>query len=84
MVENDEDSSEESVTFLYKMARGRCPKSYGFNVARLAGLKHCIVTRGREISKELEDETKHRKIFRDLFTADISTIRSVISKWSLS
>ena len=43
MVENDDDSSDgdpsnETITFLYKLADGPCPKSYGFNAARLAGL----------------------------------------------
>ncbi|XP_971522.4 probable DNA mismatch repair protein Msh6 [Tribolium castaneum] len=84
MVENDDDPTEESVTFLYKMARGRCPKSYGFNVARLSGLKHCIVSRGREISKQLENESKSRQVFRDLFTSSVATIRSAMSKLSLS
>lgn len=28
----------EEVTFLYKLMPGACPKSYGINVARLAGL----------------------------------------------
>jgi DNA mismatch repair protein MSH6 len=80
MVENDEDPTEESVTFLYKMARGRCPKSFGFNVARLAGLKHCIVARGREISKELEKEAKNRQFIRDLFTTrDLSSIKTLLS-----
>ena len=79
MVENDDDPTEESVTFLYKMVKGRCPKSYGFNVARLAGLKHCIVSRGRDISKELEKETKNRKHFRDLFSSfNMDTIRAVL------
>ena len=27
----------EEVTFLYRLTRGACPKSYGVNVARLAG-----------------------------------------------
>lgn len=27
----------EEVTFLYKLSFGACPKSYGVNVARLAG-----------------------------------------------
>lgn len=27
----------EEVTFLYKLTPGACPKSYGVNVARLAG-----------------------------------------------
>ena len=39
MVENDgEDSSEETITFLYKFVSGACPKSYGFNAARLASI----------------------------------------------
>ena len=29
---------EETITFLYKFIEGACPKSYGFNVAKLAGL----------------------------------------------
>ncbi|CAB1338447.1 unnamed protein product [Coregonus sp. 'balchen'] len=40
MVENegDEDPSQETITFLYKFIAGACPKSYGFNAARLANL----------------------------------------------
>ena len=40
MVENEdeEDTSKETITFLYKFIAGACPKSYGFNAARLAGL----------------------------------------------
>ena len=39
MVEdNDDDIGEETITFLYKLIEGACPKSYGFNAARLAGL----------------------------------------------
>ena len=28
----------EEVTFLYRLTAGSCPKSYGVNVARLAGM----------------------------------------------
>ena len=38
MVENEGDPSEETITFLYKFAKGACPKRYGFNVARLANI----------------------------------------------
>lgn len=41
MVNDDEEgvkAGSESITFLYKLAPDFCPKSYGFNVARLAGL----------------------------------------------
>ena len=36
--ENDEDPTQETITFLYKFIRGACPKSYGFNAARLANI----------------------------------------------
>ncbi|KAG1683396.1 DNA mismatch repair protein Msh6 [Nymphon striatum] len=36
--ENEEDPSQETITFLYKFAEGACPKSYGFNAAKLAGI----------------------------------------------
>lgn len=40
MVENEdeEDPSQETITFLYKFTSGACPKSYGFNAAKLANL----------------------------------------------
>lgn len=39
MVEKDfECPALEKITFLYKFVNGACPKSYGFNVALLAGI----------------------------------------------
>lgn len=40
MVEDNDsdDIGEETITFLYKLIEGACPKSYGFNAAKLAGL----------------------------------------------
>lgn len=37
------DGAAEQVTFLYKLTSGACPKSYGVNVARLAGLPPCVL-----------------------------------------
>ena len=42
------------VTFLYKLTGGACPKSYGVNVARLAGLPDNIVTRASSFASQLE------------------------------
>ena len=36
--ENDADPTQETITFLYNFIRGACPKSYGFNAARLANI----------------------------------------------
>lgn len=34
----------EEVTFLYRLTTGACPKSYGVNVARIAGKVHSNFT----------------------------------------
>lgn len=34
----DGDGGVDEVTFLYRLTPGACPKSYGVNVARLAGM----------------------------------------------
>ncbi|BBN02356.1 DNA mismatch repair protein MSH6 [Marchantia polymorpha subsp. ruderalis] len=44
----------EEVTFLYKLAPGPCPKSYGVNVARLAGIPEPVLERAAARSAELE------------------------------
>lgn len=48
--EDDEDPTQETVTFLYKYAPGSCPKSYGFNAAKLAGMPPQIIKRAYEVS----------------------------------
>lgn len=71
MAENDdEEGSEETVTFLYKVASGGCPKSYGFNAARLAGVPKHITVLGASRARELEAEVTRRQLFRLLFTSD--------------
>lgn len=52
MVENedDDDPTQETVTFLYKYSDGPCPKSYGFNAAKLAGMPNSIIRRAHEVT----------------------------------
>lgn len=73
MVETDESTAdsddnipEETITFLYKLSPGACPKSYGFNAARLAGIPKEITRRAHEISKKLEKEATCVRAFRDI------------------
>lgn len=71
MVETDEeDPSEETVTFLYKFARGACPKSHGFNAAKLAGVPSKIIKVGREKAEQLEKAVARRELFRKIFKTD--------------
>ncbi|XP_055328606.1 LOW QUALITY PROTEIN: DNA mismatch repair protein Msh6-like [Paramacrobiotus metropolitanus] len=56
LVENEDENNptKETVTLLYKFMAGDCPKSYGFNAARLAGIPDEIVTRARIKAVEME------------------------------
>lgn len=64
--ENDEDPTQETITFLYKFAPGVCPKSYGFNAARLAGVPDPIIRNGHKKAKDFEKDTNKLKVFREL------------------
>ena len=46
----------DQVVFLRKIIAGGADKSYGIQVARLAGLPHAVLGRAREILRQLEDE----------------------------
>ncbi|PNW83581.1 hypothetical protein CHLRE_05g235750v5 [Chlamydomonas reinhardtii] len=46
----------DEVTFLYRLSPGACPKSYGTNVARLAGLPPSVVARAAQVSATWDRE----------------------------
>lgn len=65
MVENEcEDPSQETITFLYKFISGACPKSYGFNAARLANLPEEVIQCGHEKAREFERSAASLRLFR--------------------
>ncbi|NWZ38887.1 MSH6 protein, partial [Brachypodius atriceps] len=65
MVENEsEDPSQETITFLYKFIEGACPKSYGFNAARLAAIPEEVIQKGHRKAREFEKTTISLRIFR--------------------
>lgn len=65
MVENEcEDPSQETITFLYKFVDGACPKSYGFNAARLADIPEEVIQKGHKKAKEFEKSVLSMKVFR--------------------
>ncbi|XP_048793055.1 DNA mismatch repair protein Msh6 isoform X2 [Lagopus muta] len=81
MVENEsEDPSQETITFLYKFIEGACPKSYGFNAARLADIPEEVIQRGHRKAREFEEKTMSLRIFRflcrvvDGATRDVSAV----------
>lgn len=66
---------DEAVTFLYRLVPGIAPKSYGLNVATLAGIPSCIVSRAREKAEALESSTRKKK-------EHFATIGDIISEAS--
>lgn len=60
-----------SVSFLHKVIDGACDKSYGINVANLAGLPKSIIKRSKEVLETLEENNKANNEIRvDLFNFD--------------
>ncbi|EDW79457.1 uncharacterized protein Dwil_GK20488 [Drosophila willistoni] len=86
MVENDSDTqdpTQETVTFLYKYTAGACPKSYGFNAAKLAGMPQGIIKRAYALSKKVEAIALQRKIMAKMVTATANTKDNDVKKKQL-
>ena len=49
---------DDSVTFMYKIKNGAADRSYGINVARLAGLPEAVIERAKGLQKELESKKR--------------------------
>ena len=47
-----------TVSFLYKLKEGECPRSYGLNVARLAGIPESLLEAAQEKAEEVENAQK--------------------------
>lgn len=50
----DTDPLKENITFLFKISEGPVGRSYGFNVAKLAGVQNDIIKDAFERAKEME------------------------------
>ncbi|XP_046358330.1 DNA mismatch repair protein Msh6-like [Haliotis rufescens] len=65
--ENEEDPSQETITFLYKFIKGACPKSYGFNAARLADIPEEVIKAAVGKAKEFEESFNRLKVLKSLW-----------------
>lgn len=54
-------SGAEEITFLYRLAPGSSPRSYGINVARLAQLPAAVIELACKQSKEFEDSLRRKE-----------------------
>jgi len=59
---------ENEVIFLHEVVRGTADRSYGIQVAKLAGLPHAVIERARVVLAELESESRSKPLqgFDDL------------------
>ncbi len=59
---------ENEVIFLHEVVRGTADRSYGIQVAKLAGLPHSVIERARVVLAELESESRAKPLsgFDDL------------------
>lgn len=71
----DDDPTQETVTFLYKYTDGACPKSYGFNAAKLAGMPASIIKRAYEVKE------KNNLIYGNLSNSFFEHSFSTPRKW---
>ncbi|ONH94119.1 hypothetical protein PRUPE_8G271300 [Prunus persica] len=73
------DGGVEEVTFLYRLTPGACPKSYGVNIARLAGLPISVLQKAAAKSREFEATYgKHRKADSFFFQSPVDNMVSCI------
>lgn len=51
------NNETKSITFLYKFISGTCPKSYGMNVAQLAGIPQEVIDNSVALASDVESST---------------------------
>ncbi|KAK5100766.1 Mismatch repair protein msh3 [Exophiala xenobiotica] len=59
---SEDTEGGDNVTFLYEVGEGIAYRSYGLNVARLAGLEGNVIDLARDKSSELEREMKQKRL----------------------
>lgn len=59
---SEDEEGSDNVTFLYEVVEGVAHRSYGLNVARLAGLDGNVIDLARGKSAELEENMRRRRI----------------------
>ena len=68
-----EDEDGNTITFLHKVIDGSVDKSYGINVAKLAGLPETVISRASEILKVYENkENKRDKYVQESLPLDFN------------
>jgi Mismatch repair ATPase (MutS family) len=66
-----------TVVFLHKIVRGGADKSFGIEVASLAGVPKCVVTRAKEIMRQLEEVSLNRDANSIMLTSKIKKAQQI-------
>ncbi|KAK9456659.1 muts domain V-domain-containing protein [Dipodascopsis uninucleata] len=86
-IEQQNDDGTEEIAFLYRAVEGIAHRSYGLNVARLAGLPNTIIDDATKVASEVEYAMKEREEInwalkaRELLisdSVDIERLRSLL------
>ena len=77
IVEDDNEEGPESkhnITFLYTLGDGPCPKSFGVNVARLAGLPDDVLQKAKAVSSLFEAEMNGQTGHHNIIPSTVGTL----------
>ncbi len=76
------NDADQSITFLYKFGEGACPKSHGFNAARLADVPDEIIKLGSIKSVEFENFSKRIQLLKKIMHSKTkSDVADVLAKF---
>ncbi|XP_041361068.1 DNA mismatch repair protein Msh6-like [Gigantopelta aegis] len=76
--ENTDDPSQETIIFLYKFVKGACPKSYGFNAARLASIPEEIIKTAVQKAMQFESAFEDLRSLKKLWTScSVDSVKSL-------
>ena len=74
------DNQEQDITFLYKLSDGACPKSFGFNAAKLAGLPKSCIMEAQKVANQFEVMSDKFHLFAQLVSASEENVDSLVEK----
>ncbi|CAL8460672.1 g202 [Coccomyxa elongata] len=86
LVSGDDAASDGHITFLYKLLSGACPKSYGLQVARLAGIPHEIINVAQQAGMKLEETLQgafSKKLRMPLRTEELDFLHDIVRASSI-
>lgn len=85
--QKDSTTGQEEIIFLYKVAPGECPKSHGFNAARLAGLPEQLISIAKKKAKEMHQDAEItsniRTILKQVKESNPNQLRLLLRKLKL-